>query len=99
MNIQIQQLILDEISNAYLISRDFNGLPVRHLQAQHVLEDIELQQHLAALIDQEKIALVFGDIHPNPHVRALPDETKENQLRKLESSLTVHTCAYPTKGH
>ena len=99
MNIQIQQLIIDEISAAYLNSRDFNGMPIRQLQAQHEFEDIELRQHLAALIDQEKIALVFGDIHPNPHIRALPDEPKEDQLRKLESSLTVHTCAYPTGDH
>ncbi len=99
MNIQIQQLILDEISTAYLNSRDFNGMPIRQLQAQHEFEDIELRQHLAALIDQEKIALVFGDIHPNPHIRALPDEPQEDQLRKLESSLTVHTCAYPTGDH
>ena len=58
-------------------------MPVRQLQAQHEFDDIELRQHLAALIDQEKIALVFGNIHPNPHVRALPDEPM--QLRKLES--------------
>ena len=99
MNSQVQQWILDDITAFYLKSRDFNGLPVWKLKAQYNLDDDKLRQHLRTLIEEGKIAHVFGDIHPNPHIRALPDEPKEEQLRKLESALAAHACAYPTAGH
>lgn len=90
--------ILHDITAAYLSSNDFNGLPVMQLLSRHGLDETQLRDTLRSLVETDAMALVFGDIHPNPHVRALPDEPKEAQLMKLESSLSVYTCGYPTKG-
>lgn len=99
MKLEAQQRILDEITTFYLESQDFNGLPLTKMPFRPDLDDDELRDHLRILIEEGKIALVFGDIHPNPHVRALPDEPKDSQLKKLETSLMVYACAYPTKLH
>jgi hypothetical protein len=85
MTSQVQRLILDDITTFYLKSEDFNGLPLWKLKAQPDLDDGKLREHLYTMIEEDKIVLVFGDIHPNPHIRALSDEPKEAQLRKLGS--------------
>ena len=95
----MQSQILDEITASYGASHDFNGLPVNRLQSDHGWDDGELKEHLHILIESNEISLVFGDNHPNPHIKALPDEPKEQQLAKLENALTTQACGYPTNDH
>ena len=91
MDAQLKQNILDQITEFYIQSRDFNGHPVRKLQDDHELDDATLREYVQQLITEGCIALVFGDNHPNPHVRALPHEQESEQLAKLETSLTGST--------
>ena len=51
------------------------------------------------LVTNGSVSLVFGDMHPNPYIRALPDEPVEDQLKKLETASLDHVCAYPTAQH
>ena len=43
--------------------------------------------------------VVFGDLHPNPHIRAFTDEPQERQLENLESAPLEHACLYPSAQH
>src|SRR6266487_5104260 len=93
-----ERTLLEKVTDFYIQSGDFNGIPVRQIsvrQKKPVLEN--LKTLFCSLIQQDKISLVFGDRHPNPHVRAFPDETHEIQLEKLQNiDLFMQACVYPT---
>lgn len=94
-----QDDIIEIITDFYLNSGDFNGLPVRSILSDFEIDESELKNILASLIRNDKISLNFGDIHPNPHVKAFAEEPSEKQIEKLRSSDLKHTCAYPSCSH
>jgi len=83
--------LLSKIAGRYFSSRDFNGLPLRGIGRDRDL--------LIELVRDGSVSVVFGDIHPNPHIRALADEPIESQLEKLQTDSLVYACAYPTPEH
>jgi hypothetical protein len=87
--------LLDRITEAYLASGDFNGLAVGGLAIPHA----ELEQLLADLVDEDLISLEFGDIHPNPHIKALDPPPRAAQLEKIAALGIANACAYPTPAH
>lgn len=91
--------LLSEVTNFYLASKDFNGYPCYHIRRTTRMTVDELRPILAELVSRGVIALVFGDRHPNPHIRAFSDEPVAQQLAKLEKSTLEHTYLYPTKKH
>ena len=91
--------ILKEITDFYLNSHDFNGISVRSFLESSNNNLNELKKRITSLIQENKISLNFGDRHPNPHIKALWEETAEIQIRKLKSLNLHHVCAYPTKTH
>lgn len=91
-----QSSLLLAISHQYLASRDFNGLPLRKLSGD---EHKKTRSSLRKLVEKGLVTIVFGDIHPNPHVRALPDEPLEIVLEKLDRKGVEGGCAYPTRSH
>lgn len=82
------------IANAVLIqyqkSNDFNGLDVRFISDQEDPTAI-----VKRLISAREIDLVRGDIHPNPHIKALAAESVEVQLSKIDDDGLLG-CLYPT---
>src|SRR5207244_3708456 len=56
---------------------------------------------LRALVREGRVSVVFGDRHPNAHVKALESEPSDEQLAKLqfEELQLQHVCAYPTEAH
>ncbi len=56
---------------------------------------------LRALVREGKVSIVFGDRHPNAHIKAFPSEPVAEQLSKLDSNAfePQHVCAYPTEAH
>lgn len=91
--------LLSEATDFYLSSKDFNGYPCHHIRSKTGMTADELRPILADLVSREAIALVFGDRHPNPNIRAFSDEPVTRQLDKLEGSDLEHTCLYPTPKH
>jgi len=91
--------ILRKITEFYLSSRDFNGLPIQDIAQHSKLEESELKNILTTLIWEDKISLNFGDVHPNPYIKALPEEPKEKQIEKLQGSNLEYVCAYPSCLH
>jgi len=88
--------ILGKITEFYLSSRDFNGLPIRNIVQDFKLEEAELNRILISLIQDARISLTFGDIQPNPHIKAFREEPKEKQIARLKGSNLEYICAYPS---
>jgi len=91
--------ILTRITEFYLGSRDFNGLPIQNLIHDFKLEEGELKSVLISMVEEDKASLTFGDIQPNPHIKAFPEEPKEKQVQKLRTSNLENICAYPSASH
>jgi hypothetical protein len=93
------QRVLDAITSFYRGSDDFNGVPVTALQSRCAITQDHVSGALRQLVRAGAVTLVFGDAHPNPHIKAFPDEPPDAVLEKLSSPLAQHACAYPTRKH
>lgn len=91
--------LISKVTDFYLDSKDFNGYPCHHIRHTTGMTTDELRPILADLVSREAIALVFGDRHPNPCIRAFSDEPVALQLDKLAGSELEHTYLYPTPKH
>jgi hypothetical protein len=92
-----KQAILEQITDFYLSSGDFNGLPGITLTKR--FGSNTLLRSLIELIEEDKASVVFGNVHPNPHIRALPDIPKEEQIRKLQARELSAACVYPLEKY
>lgn len=90
----------DELTDAavqqYLGSPDFNGLPAFALIRAGRTDLAALRSTLRPLIENGQLSAIFGTIHPNPHIRALPDPPVEYQLGELDSAADDQFVIYPT---
>jgi hypothetical protein len=91
--------LLAETTDFYLGSGDFNGYPCHRIRSTTGIAADHLRLLLAQLVSAGAIAVIFGDRHPNPHIRAFRDEPVDRQLEKLENSELRHVCLYPTRNH
>lgn len=89
--------LLKKITEFYLQSTDFNGIPFGVLSRE--IEPERLRSYLSELIIFELVTVNFGDYHPNPHIKALPPEHREEQVEKLASAEVNAACVYPTPKH
>jgi len=77
------ETILNEVTNFYLNSRDFNGISLEDLYKKSSLSEDKFKEEIIALIKGRKIDLIYeGDI-PNPHIKPFPAPTTEKQIEKL----------------
>lgn len=91
---------IDYIREFYLSSTDFNGLPVGALRKQLGLNMLAARELLEILVKSEEVDLLFGNVHPNPHIKAFSHITHEQQLEFLnELGLSDSVCVYPGKKH
>lgn len=92
-----KQAILEQLTDFYLSSGDFNGLPGSTLIKRFGSDD--LLRNLIELVEEDEASVVFGNVHPNPHIRALPDIPKEDQVSKLRAGELSAACVYPLQKH
>lgn len=94
------QALLTKITEFYLSSRDFNGFPIHSLQKEFRATLEQAKDATRRLLTAEKIDVLFGNVHPNPHIKAFSHISSEQQqtfLQKLE--FTDHVCLYPSTKH
>ncbi|MEX0318721.1 MAG: hypothetical protein AB3N21_12255 [Ruegeria sp.] len=82
-------IILDRVLETCLQSGDFNGVGVEQLTQ---VRDAEL---ITELIADDRLDLVRGDGHPNPHIKAFQAEPIDVQLKKIDEA-GLAGCLYPT---
>ena len=96
MVVQMLDLITAKVANFYLTSNDFNGYPVHSLKKDFNLDNAEAKQVLFDLVSNQFIEVVFGNTHPNPHIRAFSGTSPAEQLSYLEQlEFSEHFCLYP----
>lgn len=107
--------ILKRVTDHYLESSHFNGLPINaladregELEVPELIAQMleppgpppeEVIRAVGELVELGSVTAVFGDIHPNPHIRAFPDEPKGKTLAKLNGPIAGYACLYPTAEH
>lgn len=99
MSETMKDKILEEITEFYLSSGDFNGIPMRVLKSKLDAEWEDLRPHLEALINEDKICVLDPGTDINPHVMRIGYEPKDKQIAKLENPNSYHTCFYPLPKH
>jgi len=92
----MSEAILKEITDFYLQSADFNGIPLSTLLERVELLWPQLQQHLTELIEGGKVSLAFGSVQSNPHIKRFPDLPASQQIEKLREENPEGICAYPS---
>lgn len=94
----MNQKILDKVIKKYIESDDFNGYPVSCLKKQFGLNNEKAKTVIHDLIKSRHIDVMFGDIHPNAHIKAFSDTTAEKQIDTLkELEFSEDFCLYPSK--
>jgi hypothetical protein len=94
-------VVLNEVTAFYLTSGDFNGIPIRTIIARCQVQSGRVKGILRTLLQEGKITLEFGDRHPNPHVKALPEDPPDKQEEKLAKAVlrSGAICVYPSPAH
>lgn len=87
--------IADAVVSAYLATDAFNGLPARKLLS-HTSGLEDLKSLIRPLIEAGRLSVVFGDAHPNPHIRAFADPGIDQQVAKLDAAANAEFVLYPT---
>ena len=92
-----EEKLLNKITDFYVNSRDFNGLPARPDLLPEVESDYEgFMQCLRSLIKQEKVSFCVGG---NPHIKAFQEPSGEKQLEILADYDVRDGCLYPNTSH
>lgn len=88
--------ILREITDFYIGSHDFNGIPITELLRELQFSWPELLDSLIELLKGDKITLTFSSVVANPHIKAFQDLPTSEQVQKLQCEGPEGICAYPT---
>lgn len=88
--------LLQAVTQFYLTSHQFNGIPLSDLDPNS--DPALVRNQVADLVREGLIAPVFGDGHPNRHIRAFPEHHPVE--RQIELLLSGHQpCLYPLPLH
>lgn len=91
-----KERLLDRVTRFYVESKDFNGIPAWLAAKDLGLKAAVLRLHASQLVQEGHITPVFRDRHPNPHIRALPDEPAAALFRKIKRASLRDFCLYPS---
>jgi hypothetical protein len=92
--------LIDQITEFYLNSGDFNGIPLLSLLGSKADDNDVIEAQIIDLINGGQISLAFGDRHPNPHVKAFEPEAADQQIKKLTDKASENACfacVYPER--
>ncbi len=89
--------LLKRVTEFYLSSGDFNGLPTGGLFSTDADRD-RLRTDLRGLLEHECITVEFGACSPNPHIKpfTITASSAERQRKQLLNDDLQHACLYPT---
>ena len=78
--------IIEVVEKHYLESNDFNGLPYNNLVT--LIDEVEekIRETLKKLFEEDIIEIIYGDYHPNPHIKAFSGLDKKEGIAKLEKA-------------
>lgn len=92
-----KEQLVAEVTKYYLESHQFNGSPVVDCKKRNNRNTIK--QIVSECVKEQKIEVVFGDCHPNPHIKAFLADPIDEQLKKISTKLFEGACLYPHPNH
>jgi hypothetical protein len=93
----VRDLVLTRVTDHYLATEEFNGLPGRTLLAE--IEQAECLATVEELVREQLISLNFGNYHSNPHIKAFPARPVDEQIATLHERGVQNACLYPERTH
>lgn len=91
--------ILNEITNHFLESRDFNGIHFSPLTERIGSAPKEIVEIIEALVEDNLVGVLHQDHTINPHIIRLGLPDKQDQLDKIDADSLANACLYPTPTH
>lgn len=91
---RVREVVVDN----YLSSQDFNGISVVEIAERLNVPLPTVCRAAQRLLSRGSVTAVFGDIHPNPAIKALPDEPKDLLLKKFRSAKRATAYIYPSRA-
>jgi len=88
--------VTQRVTDFYLGSRDFNGIPLAALAEDLDMCGHELKSILRSEVQAGELTLVLPWPHPNPHIKALPSLPIGAQLEGLDRFDSHSVCVYPS---
>lgn len=83
--------IVQIVTDFYISSRDFNGIPLADLFTKTGLSEEQFKEKILAAVKSREVDLIYeGDI-PNPHIKPFPAPKVEEQVAKLASIKIVES--------
>lgn len=93
------ETILNEVTNFYLNSSDFNGIPTNTLAENLGVDWQVLLVPLIELIRSDLVGVIYADASQNPHINRIGFEKTTTQIDKLGDDNPPHACVYPHPNH
>ncbi len=93
----LRQRIQDAVLQNYLSSEAFNGTSLTALAYQLEESESLVTESVRNLVSRGVLTAVFGDVHPNSAIKALPEEPRDVQVEKFDSRKRRYMSVYPTR--
>ncbi len=87
--------ILSLVTDFYLGSQDFNGIPIWNLQNELNCDWPFVREIIKKLVKEELVGVIDEDTDVNPHIIRIGFEPVNIQISKLEKDTPKHLCIYP----
>ncbi len=91
--------VLNIITDFYLNSHDFNGIPIWSLQNELNQDWFFVRDIIKGLLKEELVGVIDEDTDVNPHIIRLGFEPTNIQILKVEKDTPMHLCIYPRLKH
>jgi len=94
----VKEIIQNKITEYYLKSQDFNGIPIWNLLSTIGKEWAEIKPLIQDLIKSDSIRIIDEKTDINPNIIRIRFEPLETQLEKANADKPGYMCLYPTKS-
>lgn len=94
----MKEIIQNKITEYYLKSHDFNGIPIWNLLSTIGKEWAEIKPLIQDLIKSDSIRIIDEKTDINPNIIRIRFEPLETQLEKANADEPGYMCLYPTKS-
>ena len=96
---EFAEKVLSVVTDFYLGSRDFNGIPILSLQNELNQDWFSVKEIIAGLINKELLGVIDEDTDMNPHIIRRGFEATHIQISKLDKYTPTYLCIYPRPKH
>jgi hypothetical protein len=95
----LSKKVLNVVTDFYLSSSDFNGIPIESLQDALNHDWLSFRGIIKGLVEEKLVGVIDEDTDINPYIIRRGFESIPNQIAKLEKDTSKLLCIYPRLKH